>query len=287
MANEGTVVDLRLLPTYAVLGPFDVEQHTNTHDRALGIHIAPRHRRGGTSSRGSSCCSSRASMPAGRSSTLAPTRAATELGARTSTYVPALDKAAYNGGDDFLGSARARLFGFVNSQIGADNRTRRGSYTCSRTATLPRTLRRQQRADRRAAQRRSPADHRPRRRPVRVRWRGHQLRRDRLHRQAADQQPRGPRAQLAVPAALAPLETADPQAGSSASSCSPLEPGVARVSDAQIDELFTIIGLPRNTLHANFVTRWRERERENGSQPQARLPSLVTEIVVTRWCRIE
>ena len=35
-----------------------------------------------------------------------------------STYVPALDKAAYNGGDDFLGSARERLFGFINGQTG-------------------------------------------------------------------------------------------------------------------------------------------------------------------------
>jgi len=30
-----------------------------------------------------------------------------------STYVPALDKAAYNGGGDFLGSARKGLFGFI------------------------------------------------------------------------------------------------------------------------------------------------------------------------------
>src|SRR5258708_8698165 len=38
-----------------------------------------------------------------------------------STYVPALDKAACNGGDDFLGSARERLFGFINGQTGAAN----------------------------------------------------------------------------------------------------------------------------------------------------------------------
>ena len=43
-----------------------------------------------------------------------------------STYVPALDKAAYNGGDDFLGSARERLFGFVNGQTGADNKEPQG-----------------------------------------------------------------------------------------------------------------------------------------------------------------
>jgi hypothetical protein len=52
--------------------------------------------------------------------------AATELGARTSTYVPALDRAAYNARDDFLGSDRERLFGFVNGQIGADNADAQG-----------------------------------------------------------------------------------------------------------------------------------------------------------------
>jgi hypothetical protein len=35
--------------------------------------------------------------------------------------VPALDKVATNGGDDFLGSARERLFGFINGQTGANN----------------------------------------------------------------------------------------------------------------------------------------------------------------------
>src|SRR5260221_5130435 len=38
-----------------------------------------------------------------------------------STYVPALNPAAFNGGDDFLGSARERLFGFINGQTGAHN----------------------------------------------------------------------------------------------------------------------------------------------------------------------
>jgi hypothetical protein len=37
------------------------------------------------------------------------------------TYVPALNNAPYNGGDDFLGSARERLFGFINGQTGANN----------------------------------------------------------------------------------------------------------------------------------------------------------------------
>jgi hypothetical protein len=43
-----------------------------------------------------------------------------------STYVPALDKVAYNGGDDFLGSARERLFGFINGQTGANNKESQG-----------------------------------------------------------------------------------------------------------------------------------------------------------------
>jgi hypothetical protein len=38
-----------------------------------------------------------------------------------STYVPALNDVSFNGGDDFLGSARERLFGFVNGQTGVNN----------------------------------------------------------------------------------------------------------------------------------------------------------------------
>ena len=38
-----------------------------------------------------------------------------------STYVPALNNVSFNGGDDFLGSARERLFGFINGGTGADN----------------------------------------------------------------------------------------------------------------------------------------------------------------------
>src|SRR5689334_23494638 len=43
-----------------------------------------------------------------------------------SVYVPALNAAAFNGGDDFLGSARERLYGFVNGQTGADNANAQG-----------------------------------------------------------------------------------------------------------------------------------------------------------------
>jgi len=43
-----------------------------------------------------------------------------------SVYVPALARASYTGGDDFLGSARERLFGFINGQTGPNNRNAQG-----------------------------------------------------------------------------------------------------------------------------------------------------------------
>jgi hypothetical protein len=43
-----------------------------------------------------------------------------------STFVPALNDASFNGGDDFLGSARERLFGFINGQTGVNNRQAQG-----------------------------------------------------------------------------------------------------------------------------------------------------------------
>ena len=87
----------------------------------------PRRRPASSRSRGSTCCSSRASTPASRSST-SSTDAGQPLTAvlERSTYVPALDNAAYNGGDDFLGSARERLFGFINGQTGANNQQAQG-----------------------------------------------------------------------------------------------------------------------------------------------------------------
>src|ERR1700722_11022190 len=79
-------------------GPFDVVHHTNTEDRVLGMHIA------------------------GPSKPGQPLTAVLER----STYVPALNNAAFNGGDDFLGSARERLFGFINGQTGAANPNAQG-----------------------------------------------------------------------------------------------------------------------------------------------------------------
>src|SRR6266446_5020158 len=109
-------------------GPFDVVHHTNTGDRVLGIHIAP-----ATSPPGQ-FLESWVDMlfvkgfDAGQPIVYLSTDAGQPLTAvlERSTYVPALDKASFNGGDDFLGSARERLFGFINGQTGAHNPNAQG-----------------------------------------------------------------------------------------------------------------------------------------------------------------
>jgi hypothetical protein len=108
-------------------GPFDVVHHANTGDRVLGIHIA------GPSAPGQYAESwvdvlFVKGFDAGQPIVYISTDAGQPLSAvlERSTYVPALDQAAYNGGDDFLGSARERLFGFVNGQTGADNKEAQG-----------------------------------------------------------------------------------------------------------------------------------------------------------------
>ena len=103
-------------------GPFDVAHHTNTGDRVLGIHIA------GPSAPGQ-FAESWADLlfvkgfDAGKPIIYLSTDAGQPLTAvlERSTYVPALNNASLNGGDDFLGSARERLFGFINGQTGANN----------------------------------------------------------------------------------------------------------------------------------------------------------------------
>jgi hypothetical protein len=103
-------------------GPFDVVHHTNTADRALGIHIAPPSPPGQFNESWVDMLFVKG-FDAGEPIVYLSTDAGQPLTAvlERSTYVPALDKAAYNGGDDFLGSARERLFGFINGQTGASN----------------------------------------------------------------------------------------------------------------------------------------------------------------------
>ena len=103
-------------------GPFDVTHHTNTEDRVLGVHIA------GPSAPGQ-FAESWVDMlfvkgfDAGQPIVYLSTDAGQPLTAvlERSTYVPALNNASFNGGDDFLGSARERLFGFINGQASAGN----------------------------------------------------------------------------------------------------------------------------------------------------------------------
>ena len=108
-------------------GPFDVDHHTNTADRALNIHIA------GPSAPGQFNESFVDMLfvkgfDAGQPIVYLSTDAGQPLTAvlERSTYVPALNNASFNGGDDFLGSARERLFGFINGQTGANKQNAQG-----------------------------------------------------------------------------------------------------------------------------------------------------------------
>jgi hypothetical protein len=103
-------------------GPFDVVHHTNTGDRVLGVHIAPPSPQGQYLESWVDILFVKG-FDAGQPIVYLSTDAGQPLTAvlERATYVPALDKAPYNGGDDFLGSARERLFGFINGQTGAAN----------------------------------------------------------------------------------------------------------------------------------------------------------------------
>jgi hypothetical protein len=108
-------------------GPFDVTRHTDTGDRVLGVHIAGPSAPGQFEESWVDLLFVKG-FDAGQPIVYVSTDAGQPLTAvlERSTYVPALDKAAYNGGDDFLGSARERLFGFINGQTGADNKESQG-----------------------------------------------------------------------------------------------------------------------------------------------------------------
>jgi hypothetical protein len=120
IAGSDTVYNAPIVATGN--GPFDVTHHTNTADRALAIHI------GGPSKPGQ-FAESWVDMlfvkgfDAGQPIVYLSTDAGQPLTAvlERSTYVPALNDASCNGCDDFLGSARERLFGFINGQTGVNN----------------------------------------------------------------------------------------------------------------------------------------------------------------------
>ena len=101
---------------------FDVTHHTNTEDRVLGIHLAPASPQGQFLESYADLLLVRG-FDAGQPILYLSTDAGQPLTAvlERSTYVPALNNASFNGGDDFLGSSRERLFGFINGQTGVNN----------------------------------------------------------------------------------------------------------------------------------------------------------------------
>jgi len=120
IAGSDVVYDAPIVATGN--GPFDVVHHTNTGDRVLGIHIAGKSKPGQFAESWADLLFVKG-FDAGQPIVYISTDAGQPLTAvlERSTYVPALNSAPYNGGDDFLGSARERLFGFINGQTGAGN----------------------------------------------------------------------------------------------------------------------------------------------------------------------
>lgn len=104
-------------------GPFDVEHHGNTADRVLAIHPAIKDT-GQAQFHGASVDllfirGFDSGKPIVYVSTESDDPATAVL--ERATFVPALSRAPFVGGDDFLGSVRERIFPFVNGQTGLNN----------------------------------------------------------------------------------------------------------------------------------------------------------------------
>ena len=125
IAGSDTIYDAPIVATGD--GPFDVDHHTNTGDRVLSVHIAPPSAQGQFNESWVDMLFVKG-FDAGQPIVYISTDAGQPLTAtlERATYVPALNNAAFNGGDDFLGSARERLFGFVNGQTGVNNPNAQG-----------------------------------------------------------------------------------------------------------------------------------------------------------------
>lgn len=104
-------------------GPFDVDHHTNTADRVLAIHPASADT-GPAQFHGASVDLLLVrGFDSGKPILYISTDAsdATTAVLERATFVPALGNLTFSGGDDFLASARERIFPFVNGQTGANN----------------------------------------------------------------------------------------------------------------------------------------------------------------------
>jgi hypothetical protein len=108
-------------------GPFDVAHHTNTGDRVLDVHIAAPSAPGQFLESWVDILLVKG-FDAGQPILYLSTESSDPLAAtlERATWVPALANAPTNGGDDFLGSARERLFGFINGQSGLNNPNAQG-----------------------------------------------------------------------------------------------------------------------------------------------------------------
>ncbi len=103
-------------------GPFDVVHHSNTADRVLAVHRAEKVRAGQFSQASVDLLLVHgfdASQPILYISTESSDPVAATL--ERATYVPLLNRTSFLGGDDFLGSARERIFPFANGQTGPHN----------------------------------------------------------------------------------------------------------------------------------------------------------------------
>jgi hypothetical protein len=123
IAGSDTVYNAPIIATGN--GPFDVTNHTNTADRVLGIHIgsSPADSPSGSFSESWADLLFVKGFDGSEPIVYLSTDAGQPLSAvpEQSTYVPALNDASCNGCDDFLGSARERLFSFTNGQTGVNN----------------------------------------------------------------------------------------------------------------------------------------------------------------------
>jgi len=118
IAGSGVVCNAPVVATGD--GPFDVTRHAGTGDRVRGVRIAGPSRPGQFAGSWVDLLFVKG-FDAGQPIVYLSTGAGQPLTAvlERSAYVPARDKAAFNGGDDVPGSARERLFGFINGQAGA------------------------------------------------------------------------------------------------------------------------------------------------------------------------